>query len=317
VEIYSIGFTQTTAERFFKRLSDAGIARLLDVRLNNTSQLAGFAKAKDLPYFLRELIGATYEHQPLLAPTQDLLDDYKKRKGDWATYETRFLGLRMKSPRICLAGVDMQSLEHVRPTTYASEPITRELLRQEGGPFEMGAVVELGSTQASPTRPETEDHRFRTTNARFVEVMDGDEFLTLLGLISSPDLSSAFGPALERLQRNYAVERGSGDRSLAVVRAPKRCDLEVDRYGKLRLQMDDVRGQANVSVTDLRFYREDQKTPRDRVVQSVRLRLKRGVAAFLMLGLARAYRARDDDRERHWLQLNGLCLEDRPTGDTP
>jgi len=93
VEIYSIGFTQTTAERFFKRLSDAGIARLLDVRLNNTSQLAGFAKAKDLPYFLRELIGATYEHQPLLAPTRGLLDDYKKRKGDWATYESRFLRL--------------------------------------------------------------------------------------------------------------------------------------------------------------------------------------------------------------------------------
>lgn len=93
MEIYSIGFTQTTAERFFKRLSDAGIARLLDVRLNNTSQLAGFAKAKDLPYFLRELIGATYEHQPLLAPTRGLLDDYKKRKGDWATYESRFLRL--------------------------------------------------------------------------------------------------------------------------------------------------------------------------------------------------------------------------------
>lgn len=93
MEIYSIGFTQTTAERFFERLSDAGVARLLDVRLNNTSQLAGFAKAKDLPYFLHELIGATYEHQPLLAPTQDLLDDYKKRKGDWATYEARFLAL--------------------------------------------------------------------------------------------------------------------------------------------------------------------------------------------------------------------------------
>jgi len=224
---------------------------------------------------------------------------------------------RMKPPRICLAGVDMQSLEHVRPTTSASDPITRELLHEEGGPFEMGAVVELGYTRAIPTPPETEDHRFRTTNARFVEPMAGDEFLALLELISSPDLSSAFGPALERLQRNYAVERGSGDRSLAVMRAPKRCELEVDRYGKLRLQMDAPDVQANVSVTDIRFYREDQKTLRDRVVQSVSLRLKRGVGAFLMLGLARAYRARDDDRHRHWLQLNGLCLVDRPTGDTP
>jgi uncharacterized protein (DUF488 family) len=93
VEIYTIGFTQTTAERFFERLAGAGVARLLDVRLNNTSQLAGFAKAKDLPYFLKELVGATYEHEPLLAPTQELLDEYKKRKGDWRTYEERFLGL--------------------------------------------------------------------------------------------------------------------------------------------------------------------------------------------------------------------------------
>ena len=74
MEIHTIGFTQTTAESFFGRLKDAGIGRLLDVRLNNSSQLAGFAKAKDLPYFLRELVGATYEHEPLLAPTQDLLD---------------------------------------------------------------------------------------------------------------------------------------------------------------------------------------------------------------------------------------------------
>jgi uncharacterized protein (DUF488 family) len=93
VEIYTIGFTQTTAERFFERLVDARIERLLDVRLNNSSQLAGFAKAQDLPYFLRQLVGAEYEHEPLLAPTQELLDDYKKRKGDWSTYEAGFLEL--------------------------------------------------------------------------------------------------------------------------------------------------------------------------------------------------------------------------------
>jgi hypothetical protein len=66
------------------QLTDAGVRRLLDVRLNNTSQLAGFAKAANLPYFLRELVGATYRHEPLLAPTQDLLDAYKKHEGDWA-----------------------------------------------------------------------------------------------------------------------------------------------------------------------------------------------------------------------------------------
>jgi uncharacterized protein (DUF488 family) len=93
MEIYTIGFTQTTAEHFFGRLAKSGVKRLLDVRLNNSSQLAGFAKARDLPYFLGTLVGATYEHDPSLAPTQELLDAFKKEKGDWADYERRFMRL--------------------------------------------------------------------------------------------------------------------------------------------------------------------------------------------------------------------------------
>lgn len=93
MEIYTIGFTQSSAEHFFGRLADARIERLLDVRLNNSSQLAGFAKANDLPYFLRELVGARYEHEPRLAPTRQILDAYKKQKGSWSDYEPAFMRL--------------------------------------------------------------------------------------------------------------------------------------------------------------------------------------------------------------------------------
>jgi uncharacterized protein (DUF488 family) len=93
VEIYTIGFTQTTAEHFFGRLKAAGVRRLLDVRLNNSSQLAGFAKSQDLSFFLRELIDAQYEHDPRLAPTQELLGSYRKHAIDWPAYEDRFLEL--------------------------------------------------------------------------------------------------------------------------------------------------------------------------------------------------------------------------------
>lgn len=94
MEIFTIGFTQTTAEHFFGRLKSHRIERLLDVRLNNKSQLAGFAKRDDLAYFLRELVNATYEHAPLLAPTPDILNDFKKRKEmPWEEYEARFLRL--------------------------------------------------------------------------------------------------------------------------------------------------------------------------------------------------------------------------------
>jgi uncharacterized protein (DUF488 family) len=93
VKIYTIGFTQSTAKDFFQRLVRAQVKRVVDVRLNNTSQLAGFAKAKDLEYFLKEIGGIDYFHEPSLAPTQDMLDDYKKKKGDWLEYEKRFFDL--------------------------------------------------------------------------------------------------------------------------------------------------------------------------------------------------------------------------------
>ncbi len=93
MEIFTIGFTQSSAADFFGRLKRAGVKRLLDVRLNNKSQLAGFAKRDDLAYFLGELCDVAYEHQPLLAPTQELLDAYKKSGGAWADYERDFLKL--------------------------------------------------------------------------------------------------------------------------------------------------------------------------------------------------------------------------------
>lgn len=93
MEIYTIGFTKRTAADFFGTLRKAGIRRLLDVRLNNSSQLAAFTKRDDLPFFLRELCDAEYRHEPLLAPTQDLLDQYKKAKGSWAEYEQQFMAL--------------------------------------------------------------------------------------------------------------------------------------------------------------------------------------------------------------------------------
>ena len=118
MEIYTIGFTQTTAQHFFERLKDAGIERLLDVRLNNSSQLAGFAKAQDLPYFLEQLVGASYEHDPRLAPTQEILNAYKKRNGDWSAYEREFTTLMAQRD---IAGVLDQAAFKRRTVLLCSE----------------------------------------------------------------------------------------------------------------------------------------------------------------------------------------------------
>jgi len=91
--VSTIGFTKTTAEGFFERLLNSGVKKVVDVRLHNTSQLAGFAKADDLSYFLKKIGGIQYAHEPLLAPTDAMLKAYKKEKGDWGAYEARFLTL--------------------------------------------------------------------------------------------------------------------------------------------------------------------------------------------------------------------------------
>ncbi|BCX88949.1 hypothetical protein MIN45_P1319 [Methylomarinovum tepidoasis] len=93
MKVFTIGFTQKSAEAFFGRLQQAGVKRLLDIRLNPGSQLAGFAKQRDLPFFLRALAGIDYRHLPELAPTRAILDAYKKHGGAWAEYERRFLAL--------------------------------------------------------------------------------------------------------------------------------------------------------------------------------------------------------------------------------
>jgi len=92
-KLFTIGFTKKSAEAFFTRLRTAGVKRLIDVRLNNVSQLAGFAKRDDLAYFLKVICDCDYRHEPLLAPTKEIMDGYKKNEIEWKEYEKRFLEL--------------------------------------------------------------------------------------------------------------------------------------------------------------------------------------------------------------------------------
>lgn len=96
MEIFTIGFTKKSAGEFFTRLEDAGVKRIVDIRLNNSSQLAGFAKKDDLMFFLQKIGGIDYVHRPDLAPSKEILDGYKKKTIDWKQYEQRFHALLMQ-----------------------------------------------------------------------------------------------------------------------------------------------------------------------------------------------------------------------------
>jgi len=106
--IYTIGFTKKSAEEFFETLRRSNARHLWDIRLHNTSQLAGFAKRDDLRYFLRQIVNMEYRDIPILAPEGSLLDDYRKT-GDWAKYERNYLDLITR--RCVSKHIDMPSLE--------------------------------------------------------------------------------------------------------------------------------------------------------------------------------------------------------------
>ncbi|MHB8273122.1 DUF488 family protein, partial [Bradyrhizobium sp.] len=93
MKVFTIGFTKKSAREFFGKLRRPGLARLVDVRLNNVSQLAGFSKRDDLQFFCESILSVGYVHLPELAPTEAMLDEYKKQRGEWPVYEAKFVGL--------------------------------------------------------------------------------------------------------------------------------------------------------------------------------------------------------------------------------
>jgi uncharacterized protein (DUF488 family) len=110
MRIFTIGFTKKSAADFFTRLRNPELQKLVDVRLNNISQLAGFAKKDDLRFFAKAICGIEYIHLPILAPTQAMLNSYKKMRGSWSEYETQFLEL-MKERQIEV-NISREQIDH-------------------------------------------------------------------------------------------------------------------------------------------------------------------------------------------------------------
>jgi uncharacterized protein (DUF488 family) len=127
VEVYTIGFGGHSAPDFFGKLESAGIERLVDVRLNNVSQLAGFTKRSDLPFFLERVSGIEYRHDLELAPTPDMLDAYRSKAIPWAEYERQFLGLM--ADRKVEAAYPVKAFER-RTVLLCSEPTAKQCHRR-------------------------------------------------------------------------------------------------------------------------------------------------------------------------------------------
>jgi len=126
INLFTIGFTTKSAETFFGQLAKAGVQKIIDIRLNNASQLAGFSKKNDLIYFLKTICGCGYRHETLLAPTKQILEGYKKKTISWTEYEKQFNNLL----RVRKAHELVSSSELHRACLLCSEPTPNKCHRR-------------------------------------------------------------------------------------------------------------------------------------------------------------------------------------------
>lgn len=139
--LFTIGFTRTSAREFFTKLEEAGVGRIIDIRLRNTSQLAGFAKCQDLRYFLDAICGVGYVHRPELAPTKELLTGYKKDEISWDRYEEQYLALAKRREMASKLAQDLRDgdclLCSERTPEHCHRRLLAEHLRDEIGGLEI------------------------------------------------------------------------------------------------------------------------------------------------------------------------------------
>jgi hypothetical protein len=216
----------------------------------------------------------------------------------------------MRPGYICVAGIDEETGQHVRPVIYGR--LSAALLARYGGPFELGAVVALGAVHVEARPPEVEDRRFEPKRARQLRMLDGATFWRLLHDTAQTSLAAIFGPDLRPASRTAALSAGHGIASLGCLIPAAPPQLALDSAGKLRCTFSDGALTVNVSVTDLRLYEDDYTTPRTETVERIAARLAAGVPTILSVGLSRAFQKSEGSEALHWLQLNNVHLADDP-----
>lgn len=216
---------------------------------------------------------------------------------------------RMGPPHICVAGFDRDAMTHVRPVLRYGR-LTHSDLQANRGIFAIGARVDLGAVVDVGQPPELEDRQF-TPPARLVSMLSGPSFWGLLQEISRPTLAAIFGDALTLDPPGLTLAVGSGASSLGCLWPRDTPRLYVNPKGQVRMLLADGGTDLNLSVTDVRLYEDDLRTPNSDRINAVADRLRRGVEVVLAVGVGRAY---PPDEPRHWLQVNNVHFKDDPLG---
>lgn len=228
---------------------------------------------------------------------------------------------RMRGGYVCVAGLDLEEGSHVRPV-LAEGALPFDLLARYGGPFEMAAVVQLGTPRAAGQTPHVEDRVVVPALMRSCgSPLGADEFWKLLAGVSKTQLSDLFGADLKRVGRSSCgTDVGRGKASLGCFRphtVPRLYHVERGPSGRpaIRIHVRDDEFDAVLGVTDLRLYEDDHMTPNRSVIRQVSQRIQTAGSVILGVGLTRAFAPTSEPgaQSYHWLQVTNLHLEDDPT----
>jgi len=226
---------------------------------------------------------------------------------------------RMRTGYVCAAGVELESLRHVRPVLEEGA-LPFDLLARYGGPLEMAAVVDLRSARPLGQRPHVEDHVILPDGTSLRMQMAADEFWGLLMRLARTRLRDIFGDELRRVGRSSCgTDVGRGRCSLGCFRpsqTPGLCCVLQAASGKTRIRMRITDGEldAEVGVTDVRLHEDDHVTANRTLVEETARRIERSEEVVLGVGLTRAFTSSTPhgEEEAHWLQVTNIHFKEDP-----
>ena len=211
---------------------------------------------------------------------------------------------RLHPGYICVAGIDIESGRHIRPVL--SGRLGSRLLASNGGFFDLAELVDLGKVEYVGQAPELEDYHFDVRKVTRLGKISPARFWQFLEKNTRPTLAEIFGPTLKSFGRGAGIEAGCGQASLGCLKLNQSPELYIDDQNKIRIAFSDGCFEVNLSVTDLRFYEDDYKTPKQQVVEQTAEMCRSETKIILSVGLSRAWAKSGDDLERHWLQVNNI-----------
>jgi len=224
---------------------------------------------------------------------------------------------RMHGGHICVAGIDVQTRQHVRPV-LSSGGIPSHMLAKYGGPFEMARIIDLGRPRPKPSKPHVEDHVFAVSRVKVRRTASSHEFWNLLHELAKMRLREIFGSELRAVGNSrYGTDLGCGVASLGCLRpqAPPELYLASGRQGRsqVRIRLSDGEIQADVGVTDLRLCKDDHATIDADKVRGVAKWICDSQCVLLGVGLTRKFRPSEKTGYVHYLQVNNIHLDEEPT----